>query len=118
MKELINLLMSNLILVLTVIGLLAFIVSIITEVTKGLGFLKRIPTDLQVIVLSIILCIFAYFGYISYFVLAIRWYFLVGCIVAAFIVAFVAMYGWNKLSILYLRFKYPIEKEANIDEDK
>ena len=44
----------------TVVTLLAFLVSLITETIKNLGFLKKIPTNLVVLVLSVLLCIIAY----------------------------------------------------------
>ncbi|MDF2844784.1 MAG: hypothetical protein K0R00_3210 [Herbinix sp.] len=96
---------NNLMLFLVAIGVLAFLVSTITEVTKNIGFLLRIPTDLQVIVLSTLLCLVAYFAYTSYFTIEVQWYYVAGCIIVAFIVAFVAMYGWEKLTALYNRFK-------------
>ena len=96
---------NNFALFLLVIGALAFLVSVITEVTKNIGFLSRIPTDLQVIVLSTLLCLVSYFAYTSYFNIEIQWYCIAGCFILAFIVAFVAMYGWEKLTKLYNRFK-------------
>ncbi len=103
--ELITFITNNLMILLAIIGVLAFLVSAITEVTKNISLLKKIPTDLQVIVLSTVLCLVAYFAYISYFSIEIQWYYIAGCIIAAFIVAFVAMYGWEKLTVLYNRFK-------------
>lgn len=103
--EFLTLITNNLVILMTVIGLMAFLVSAITEVTKNIGVLKRIPTDLQVIVLSATLCLVAYFAYTSYFNIEIQWYCVTGCLIAAFIVSFVAMYGWEKLSVLYNRFK-------------
>lgn len=103
--ELLNLFTNNVVVFLAIIGLLAFVVSVITEVTKGVGFLSRIPTDLQVIVLSIILCLLSYFTYVSYFKMEVEWYYISTCIIAAFMVAFVSMYGWEKLTTLYQRFK-------------
>lgn len=105
--EMFNLITNNFTLLLTVMGILVFLVSVITEVTKNIGILKKIPTDLQVIVLSILLCQVAYFTYTSYFKMEIQWYYISGCFVAAFLVAFLAMYGWGKLTILYNRSKNP-----------
>lgn len=87
------------------VGVLAFLVSVITQVTKGLSFLNKIPTQLQVIVLSIVLSVIAYFSYTSFYVVKIEWYMVVGTVIGGFIVAFVAMFGWEKLSSLYSRFK-------------
>lgn len=103
--EIFNLLFNNIMLVSLLIGGIAFLVSVFTEVTKNLGFLSRIPTDLQVIVISILLCQLAYFAYTSYFKMDVQWYYIAGCFIAAFIVSFVAMYGWEKLTTLYNRFK-------------
>jgi hypothetical protein len=102
--EALTMIMNNIALIMLVIGLAAFLVSVITEVTKGIGVMKKIPTDVQVIVLSIVVCLVAYLAYISYFNIEIQWYYIAGCFVIAFIVAFVAMYGWEKLNLLYKRF--------------
>lgn len=89
----------------TIIGTLAFVVSVITQVTKELWFLSKIPTSLQVIVLSIILTVFSYFAYVSAYQIEIQWYMIIGSVIIGFIVAFISMFGWEKLSSLYMRFK-------------
>ncbi|MDF2513973.1 MAG: hypothetical protein K0S04_3839 [Herbinix sp.] len=91
--------------ILTAIGVLALIVSVITEVTKGVTILQKIPTNLQVIVLSLLLTLVTYFAYISYSDTAIVWYYIVADIIAGFIVAYVALYGWGKLAGLYRKFR-------------
>lgn len=96
---------------LMVIGVLAFVVSVVTEVIKGLGFMKKIPTDIAVIVLSIVLTMSALLAYLSYAKLAYAWYYFVGAFIGAFFVAFVAMYGWVKMSELWNRFKPTDNKE-------
>jgi len=99
-------LISNYIpLVMLIIGILTFVVSVIVEVTKTLPWFSNIPTDLEVIVLSMILTLIAFFAYVSYASIAITWYLVVGAIIAGFFVAFIAMYGWDKLTTLYDRFK-------------
>lgn len=88
-----------------VIGLLAFAVSVIVEVIKGVSFLKKIPTDLVVIVLALALTIVVFFGYAAYTSLVITWYMVVGAVIMGFFVAFITMYGWEKFNTLYKRFK-------------
>ncbi len=88
-----------------IVGILAFVVSVIVEVTKNLPWLSKIPTDLEVIVLALILTLVAFFAYMSYMSLAITWYYVVGAIITGFFVAFIAMFGWEKLTALYKRFK-------------
>ena len=88
-----------------VIGAIAFVVSVITQVLKGVKPLDKLPTDILVFILSIALTLVAFFAYASYAGLVILWYYVVAAVIAGFIVAFVAMYGWTKLKELWDRFK-------------
>ena len=90
--------------ILAVIGALAFMVSIITQVFKGVGVLSNIPTDILVFVLSIGLTVIAFVAYMQYIQQVILWYMVLASIMAGFIVAFVAMFGWEKFSELWKRF--------------
>lgn len=92
-------------LIITGIGLIAFVVSVITAVTKEIGVLKKIPTSLQVLVLSVLLSPFALGAYSSYSGVKMEWYAWVCSVICGFISAFVAMYGWDKLSEMYSRFR-------------
>ena len=87
------------------VGLLSFVVSVITQVTKEIGFLAIIPTSLQVLILSLALTPIAYIGYSSYNNLPLYWYTVVASIIAGFFVAFVTMFGWEKLKDIYDRTK-------------
>ena len=88
----------------TVIGALAFMVSIITQVFKGVGVLSKVPTDILVFVLSLVLTVTVFVAYMQYIQQIIVWYMIIAAIMAGFIVAFVAMYGWEKFSELWQRF--------------
>ena len=90
--------------ILAVIGALAFMVSVITQVFKGVGALSKIPTDILVFVLSIGITVVAFVAYMQYIHMTILWYMILAAIMAGFIVAFIAMYGWEKLSELWKRF--------------
>ena len=98
-------LLSNVALLLTVIGVLAFTVSVITEVTKSVSFLNKIPTDIQVLVTSILLSVLSVLIYVDLSKTKIIWYYVIGAVVLGFFVAFVSMYGWEKLTTMYNRFK-------------
>lgn len=99
-------LLSSITWVLIAIGALAFLVSVITEVTKNLSVLKKVPTDVQVIILSMVLSVLALIIYCQYTAAKLLWYYVVAAVILSFIVAFVAMYGWEKLTALWQRFKY------------
>ena len=76
----------------------------ITQVFKGVGVLSKLPTDILVLVLSIGITVTAFMAYMQYIQQVIIWYMIIAAILAGFIVAFVAMYGWEKLSELWKRF--------------
>lgn len=83
------------------IGIMAFLVSVITEaVKKWAWFDKRVPTALTVIVLSLILCPACVLGLAAYFCIAITWFMVFASFIAAFIVALVAMDGWERVTEL------------------
>lgn len=86
------------------VGALAFVVSVITEVIKGIGVFKKIPTDIVVIVLSMVLTVVAFFAYAQYAALVVTWYLIVAALIGGFFVAFITMYGWSKLKELWTRF--------------
>lgn len=94
-----------------IITVLAFIVSLITETIKNIGFLKKIPTNIVVLVLSIVLSILAYAAAASYFKFKVYWYGIVGSLLGGFVVNYIATYGWEKFNTLYLR--YQKRKEEN-----
>lgn len=89
---------------LVVVGALAFLVSVVTEVFKNVGFLANIPTDLIVIILSVTFTLTSFFAYADYVKATVLWYGVVAAIVVGLIVAFVAMYGWTKFKELWDRF--------------
>ena len=85
------------------IGALAFVVSVITEVIKGIGVMKKVPTDIVVIILSVVLTVVAFFAYAQYAALVVAWYWVVAALICGFFVAFIAMYGWDKINELWTR---------------
>lgn len=97
-------LLQNATLLIAIIGALAFMVSIITQVFKGVGILSKIPTDILVLVLSIGLTVASFIAYMQYIQQSILWYMILAAIMAGLIVAFVSMYGWEKLYELWKRF--------------
>lgn len=104
-------LFANMTLILAVIGILAFCVSVITQVFKGVGVLSRIPTDALVFVLSIGITVAAFVAYMQYIHMTILWYMILAAIMAGFIVAFISMFGWEKITELWKRM-------SKVDADK
>ncbi len=88
------------------IGALAFLVSVITQVIKEMPGLKNIQTNVVALVVSLILCPLAVIILCIYLQIVIIWYYIVGAVIAAFIVYLVATGGWEKVSEMWNRTKY------------
>ena len=88
------------------IGALAFLVSIITQVIKEMPGLKNIQTNAVALVIALILCPLSVVILCIYLQMMIMWYYIVGAVIAAFIVYLVATGGWEKVSEMWNRTKY------------
>ena len=87
--------------VIVFIGVMAFIVSVVTEaLKKWVWFEEKVPTALTVICLSLILCPACMFGLAAYYGIAIEWFMVFAAFIAAFIVALVSMDGWERVTEL------------------
>lgn len=100
-----NVILQNGAVILTIIGAMATFVTIVTEFTKTWGFLNRIPTSMQVLAVSMIVSVLSVVIYVQMQKATMIWYYIVGAIVLGWIVAYVSMYGWEKLVEMWGRFK-------------
>lgn len=87
-----------------VIAGVCILIAVITEFTKEIPWLKKIPTTLQVLVLSLIICVVGFFAFISYMKIALIWYHLVAVIFAAFIIALICAKGWDYFMEIVKRY--------------
>ena len=111
-------LMQYVTLALIVIGALAFLVSVITQVIKEMPWISKIQTNAVALVISLILCPLAvvilciWLGItIVWYYITIVWYYIIGAVIAAFIVYLVATGGWEKVSEMWSRTKYKNKTE-------
>ena len=90
-----NLNMATLIIVL---GVLVFLTTAVVEVVKmAFGVTGAFTLNKIALVVAIVLTVAAYLAYTAYTGIFIVWYYLIGSIVLGFIVALIAMLGWDKV---------------------
>lgn len=89
--------------IVTAIGILAFLVSLVVEVTKDF-IPKRIPTKLYTLLVSVVATLASVFSALQYGEMDIKVYHVIGGIVLSFVVTFVSTYGWEQLKELKDRF--------------
>lgn len=92
-----EILIQNISIILIMIALICTVTSVITELTKEMGFLDRIPTALQVEVTSTLITVISYLAVASYKSWQITWYIIFGCIVIGILIGYITMYGWDSL---------------------
>lgn len=102
----VNLIMQYVSYVLIAIGVMAFLVSAITQVIKSWPGLDKLPTSAVVIVLSLVLCPACLVALLYWQNQPIEWYMIFACMIAACIVALVSMSGWEKVSEIWQRTTY------------
>lgn len=91
---------------LTAIGVMAFLVSVITQVVKSWPGLEKLPTAAVVIVMSLVLCPTSFVALMAWQKQPVTWYMVFACMIAAFIVALVAMDGWERVKEIWERTVY------------
>ena len=94
----INVMMQYVTYGLALIGVLAFLVSIIVQVIKEMPGINKIPTSIVALATSLILCPVA--------LIILCTYYIVASIVGAFIVYLVATGGWERVKEIWDRTKY------------
>ena len=100
--------------VLGVLGILAFAVSLIVQMTKELPGLSKIPTQLYAIIVSLVVNVAALYVYANYTGIAIANYYIVLAVFASFVVSYVSINGWDTLNQLYVRFTGKNPSDDNI----
>lgn len=89
---------------LLIIAVICTFISVVTEFTKDIGFLREIPTSLQVLVLSFLTCTLLLIAYLSYKGIEFVWYYILAIIFASFLIAIICCRGWDFLIDIWKRF--------------
>ena len=96
-------LMSSGVTLVTIVGSLAFFVSMVTQLTKDF-IPKKIPTKLYVLIISIVITVSGTLSIFEMKGVELKLYLIIGSVALSFIVAFVATYGWDEFKELKDRF--------------
>ena len=105
--DIIQSVIANMTIILAIIGALAFVVSVVTQVIKGVGVFSKIPTDILVFVLSIGITVAAFVAYMQYIQTSILWYMILAAIIAGFIVyaiVYICFGAFNNVRIFVFLF--------------
>ena len=82
--------------ILMIIGALTIITNLITEVLKKILW-KKFPTNILVVVVAMTLTFVALAAYTGYAGIALLWYHIVATVIVGLLVAYAAMFGFDKL---------------------
>lgn len=94
--SIVNLILDQIPVLMVIIGMLVILTNIIVEVLKKFTY-DKIPTNILAVIVALVLTIVAFFALMAWAALPIRWYYIAAAIVVAFLVAYAAMFGFDKL---------------------
>ncbi len=106
MNEMINNIMQYFATACIVLGVLAFVTSVIVQVIKEMPHLKNVQTGLIALIVAELLTVLALFAGCSYMDMVILWYYIAAAVIAGFFVYMIATGGWDKLKEIWDRTKY------------
>ena len=86
----------NLSTILTIVGILVVLTNIVVQVLKKATW-GKLPTNILAIIVSMVLTLVAFFAYCQIKAIAVVWYMVVAAVVLGFLVAYAAMFGFDKL---------------------
>ena len=82
--------------IIAVIGVLVALTNVIVEVTKQATW-DKLPTNVLALIVAVVLTVAAGIAYLQIKSIAVAWYMIVALIVVGFMVAYAAMFGFDKL---------------------
>lgn len=80
----------------SVIGALVVLTNLIVQVLKQVTY-NKIPTNILVVIISLLLVIGSVFAYCEINVITMTWYMIAASVVVGIMVAYAAMFGFDKL---------------------
>ena len=82
--------------IIPIIGVLVALTNVIVQVLKKATW-DKLPTNVLALVIAMLLCLVAGIAYCQVKAISITWYLVAALIVLGFLVAYAAMFGFDKL---------------------
>lgn len=82
--------------IITIIGVLVALTNIVVEVVKKSTW-DKLPTNVLTLIVAVALTLAAGFAYFQIKAIPITWYIIVAFVIVGFMVAYAAMFGFDKL---------------------
>ena len=82
--------------IIPIIGILVALTNVIVQVLKKATW-DKLPTNVLALVIAMLLCLVAGIAYCQVNAISITWYLVAALIVLGFLVAYAAMFGFDKL---------------------
>ena len=82
--------------ILTIVGVLVVLTNVIVEVLKKVTW-GKLPTNILAVIVSMVLTVVAFVAWCQIKGITVVWYMVVAAVVVAFLVAYAAMFGFDKL---------------------
>lgn len=89
---------------LLIVGVLVMLTNLIVEVLKKVLW-DRLPTNILAVIVALVLTLIAFFAVMEYLTITVLWYYVAAAIVLAFMVAYAAMFGYDKFKEALLKIK-------------
>lgn len=86
----------NLSTLLLIVGVLVALTNIITQVLKKITW-DKLPTNILATVIAMVLTVAAFFAVCQIEAITVTWYMVAGAVILGFMVAYAAMFGFDKL---------------------
>ena len=99
-----EILLNNISIILVVAAVICTITSIFTELTKEIGFLRIIPTSIQVTTTSVLLTVIGFIAYAQYKHIQLVWYTILAAGIVGVVIGYITMFGWDNLISKFKNF--------------
>lgn len=88
----------------SVIGILVVLTNIIVEVLKKVTW-DKLPTNILAVAVAMALTLVSFFAWTGYMEITVLWYYVAAAVVVGILVAYAAMFGYDKLKECLLQIE-------------